>query len=108
MTVPGEGSSSSQVDVDLSSLNTSQQEAPNSQLVNQVFSLFKGYLSLKVDERGTQLEETARIGKEFSDIKFKGNRKQFELNSRLDNILTQIAGSVDNPTCASLSQKEDS
>ena len=44
------------------------------------------------------MEETAKIGKEASATKFKGNRKQFELNSLLNNILTRIEGSVENPS----------
>ena len=44
------------------------------------------------------MEETAKIGKEASATKFKGNRKQFELNSLLNSILTRIEGSVENPS----------
>ena len=44
------------------------------------------------------MEETAKIGKEASGTKFKGNSKQFELNSLLNSILTQIEGSVENPS----------
>ena len=51
-----------------------QQEAPNPQLVDQVFSLFKGYLSSQLEEKGRQLEESAKIDKEAPIIKFKGNR----------------------------------
>jgi len=75
-----------------------QQEAPNPQLVDQVFSLFKGYLSSQLEEKGRQLEESAKIDKEAPIIKFKGNRNQFELNSRLSNILSQIEDSVEKPS----------
>ena len=44
------------------------------------------------------MEETAKIGKEASATKFKGNRKQLELKSLLNSILTQIEGSVENPS----------
>ena len=44
------------------------------------------------------MEETAKIGKEASANKFKGNRKQLELKSLLNSILTQIEGSVENPS----------
>ena len=44
------------------------------------------------------MEETAKVGKEASATKFKGNRKQFELNSLLNSILTRIEGSVENPS----------
>ena len=44
------------------------------------------------------MEETAKIGKETSATKFKGNRKQLELKSLLNSILTQIEGSVENPS----------
>ena len=51
-----------------------------------------------MEEKGKQLERNAKTDKEGSNIKFKGNRKQFELNSQLNNILTQIDDSAENPT----------
>ena len=77
--------------------STLLQESSNPQLVDQVFSLFKGYLSSQLEEKSKQLEGKSKIDKEASELKFKGNRKQFELNSQLNHILTQIEVSLDNP-----------
>ena len=76
--------------------SSSQPETPNSQLINQVLSLFKGCITSQLEEKDKLLEETAKIGKKASAIKFKGNGKQFELNSHSNSILTQIEGSVEN------------
>ena len=57
-----------------------------SELVDEVFSLFKGYLTSQLEEKGKQLERSAKSNKEAADIKYKGNRKQFEVNVRLDNM----------------------
>ena len=43
------------------------------------------------------MNELLKSDKEAADIKYKGNRKQFEVNLRLDNILTQIDQSSDSP-----------
>ena len=87
------GSASSIADADVASQNSSSK----SQLVDEVFSLFKGYLTSQLEEKGKQFERTAKFDKEAADIKYKGNRKQFEVNLRLDNILTQIDDSVGSP-----------
>ena len=47
--------------------------------------------------KGKQFERSAKSDKEAADIKYKGNRKQFEVNLRLDNILAQIDESADSP-----------
>ena len=49
-------------------------------------------------ENGSQFEQSAKSDKEATDIKFKGNRKQFEVYLRLDNILTQIQESASSPS----------
>ncbi|KAK3739943.1 hypothetical protein QZH41_003091 [Actinostola sp. cb2023] len=74
-----------------------QQESPSPQLVDQVFGLFKSYLTSQLDAKGQQLEGKSKIEKEATEFKFKGNRKQFELNSHLNQILTQIEYNIDNP-----------
>ena len=87
------GSVPSVVEADVVSQNPSS----NSQLVNEVFSLFKGYLTSQLGEKGKQFERSSKTDKEAADIKFKGNRKQFELNSQLDNILTRIDERASSP-----------
>ena len=79
MTAPGQESSLEEA------VLLGQQETPNPQLVDQVFSLFKGYLSSQLEEKARQLEESAKIDKEAFTINFKENRKQSEFNSRLSN-----------------------
>ncbi|CAH3107000.1 unnamed protein product, partial [Pocillopora meandrina] len=56
----------------------SQNSSSNSELVDEVFSLFKGYLTSQLQEKGRQFERSAKSDKEAADIKYKGNRKQFE------------------------------
>ena len=68
-----------------------------SELVDEVFSLFKGYLTSQLEEKEKRFERSAKSDKEVADIKYKGNRKQFEVNLRLDNILAQIDESADSP-----------
>ena len=75
----------------------SQNSSSNSELVNEVFSLFKSYLASQLQEKGKQFERSAKSDKEAVDINYKGNRKQFEVNARLDNILTQIDESTGSP-----------
>ena len=75
----------------------SQNFSSNSELVDEVFSLFKGYLTSQLQEKGKEFERSAKSDKEAADIKYKGNRKQFEVNARLDNILTQIDETTRSP-----------
>ena len=57
-------------------------------MVDEVFSLFKGYVTSQLQEKGKQFERSAKSDKEAADIKYKVNRKQLEVNAGLDNILT--------------------
>ena len=75
----------------------SQNSSPNSELVDEVFSPFRGYLNSQLQEKGKQFEQSAKSDKEAADIKYKGNRKQFEVNLRLYIILTQIDESAGSP-----------
>ena len=87
------GSVPSVVEADVVSQNPSS----NSQLVDEVFSLVKGYLTSQLEEKGKRFARSSKSDKEAADIKFKGNRKQFELNSQLDNILIRIDESASSP-----------
>ena len=76
--------------------SSSQPETPNSQLINQVLS-FQGVHHFPIrGKRQTVGRNRQNRKKKASAIKFKGNRKQFELNSHSNSILTQIEGSVEN------------
>ena len=58
-------------------------ERDESPMVNEVFSMFKTYLESKLDEKTKQLESKSKLDKQVTQMKFKGNQKQFELNARL-------------------------
>ncbi|XP_022808957.1 uncharacterized protein LOC111345935 [Stylophora pistillata] len=77
--------------------SSSQQEQSNPPLVDQVFFLFKTYLASQLNERSKQLEGKSKVVKEAAEFKFKGNRKQFELNALLDHIFGQIEVSLNEP-----------
>ena len=75
--------------------NSSPQQNPS--LVDQVFSLFKTYLASQRDEKSKQPEGKSKVVKEAAEFKFKGNRKQFELNAQLDHIFGQIEVNLNEP-----------
>ena len=73
------------------------QGQPNSELVQQVFGLFKSYLTSQLDESGKQLKTQSKIEKEAWELKSRGNRKQFEFNASVDSILNDITSNADSP-----------
>ena len=75
----------------------SQNSSSKSELVDEIFSLFKGYLTSQLEEKGKQFERSAIYDKEAADIRYKGNQKQSEVNLRLGNILTQIDEGISSP-----------
>ena len=77
--------------------SSSQQEQSNPPLVDHVFSLFKTYLASQLDEKSKQLEGKSKVVKEAAEFKFKGNKKQFELNAQLDHIFGQIEVNLNEP-----------
>ena len=70
----------------------------NTQLVGQVFTMFKEYLSSQLEAKDKHLEQKSKTTKETSELNFKGNRKQFELNSNLSRIFSLIEQNIDNPS----------
>ena len=72
------------------------QGQPNSELVQQVFGLFKTYLTSQLDENGKQLQ-TVQDRKKACEFKSRGNRQQFEFNASVDVILTDIASKAYSP-----------
>ena len=66
-------------------------------MVDDVFKLFKDYLISQLVEKGKPFERSAKSDKEAANIKYKGNRKQFEVKLRLVSILTQIKESASSP-----------
>ena len=74
--------------------SSSQQEQSNLPLVDQVFSVFKTW---HPNEKSKQLEGKSKVVKEAAEFKFKGNRKQFELNAQLDHIFGQKEVNLNEP-----------
>ena len=64
----------------------------------RVFSLFKGYLNTKLEAQGKLKEGQSKIQKSASEFKFKGNRKQFEFNAKLQSLLSRIKANADDPS----------
>ena len=66
-----------------------------SELVDEVFSLFKRYLHTKLEAKGKLIEGQSKIQRSSSAFKFKGNRKQFEVNAKLGKSSLQKASAED-------------
>ena len=54
-----------------------------SELVDEVFSLLKRYLNTKLGAQGKLIEGQSKMQRSSYAFKFKGNRKQFEINAKL-------------------------
>ena len=78
-----------------SRIDETNEPAQNTELVNQVFSMLKGYLSSQLEEKGKQFQNKASIEKQATEFKFKGYRKQFELNAQVDEFLSRISDNAD-------------
>ena len=59
--------------------------------VQEVFSMFKSYLEDKIEEKSKQIESKGNAEKDVIKLKFKGNQKQYEINAKLEAILTDIS-----------------
>ena len=66
---------------------SNQDESP---MVREVFSMFKNYLEVKLEEKGRQLETKSKLDKQVTQMKFKGNQKQFEHNAQIDSVFNRI------------------
>ena len=64
-------------------------------MVNEVFSMFKTHLESKLDEKTKQLESKSKLDKQVTQMKFKGNQKQFELNAQIDSVFDRIRSAND-------------
>ena len=74
---------------------TTAETRQDTALIDQVFTMFKGYLTSQLEEKGNQLQNKTTIEKQATEFKYKGNRKQFEFNAELDKILSRILNSAD-------------
>ena len=70
-------------------------ERDESPMVNDVFSIFKTYLESKLDEKAKQLQSKFKLDKQVTQMNFKGNQKQFELNTQIDNVFEKIRSAND-------------
>ena len=70
-------------------------ERDESPMVNEVFSMFKSYLESKLDEKTKELESKSKLDKQVTQMKFKGNQKQFELNAQIDSVFDRIRSAND-------------
>ena len=70
-------------------------ERDESPVVNEVFSMFKTYLESKLDEKTKQLESKSKLDKQVTQMKFKGNQKQFELNAQINCFFDRIRAAND-------------
>ena len=52
--------------------------------------MFKSYLEDKIEEKSKQIESKGKAEKDVIKLKFKGNQKQYEINAKLEAILTDI------------------
>ena len=48
--------------------------------------------STKLDEKTKQLESKSKLDKQVTQMKFKGNQKQFELNAQIDGVFQNSLG----------------
>ena len=62
----------------------------DSPVINKVFSMFKSYLEVKLDEKSKQIESKSKVDKQVTLMKFKGNQKQFEHNAQIDSIFDRL------------------
>ena len=70
--------------------NQTQSSTAESPLVQDVFSMFKNYLEVKLEEKGKQIEGKSETDKQVAQLRFEGNQKQFEHNAKLDSVLDRI------------------
>jgi len=62
----------------------------DSPVINEVFSMFKSYLEVKLDGKSKQIESKSKVSKQVILMKFKGNPKQFEHNAQIDSIFDRL------------------
>ena len=71
----------------VSELSQNQDESP---AVSQVFSMFKTYLKTKLEEIGEHFETKSKLDKQVTQLRFKGNQEQFELNTEIGSFFDKI------------------
>ena len=60
-------------------------------LVQEVFSMCKNYLEVKLDEKGKEFRSQSKVSdKQITQMKFIGNQKQFEHYAQVDLVFDKI------------------
>ena len=66
------------------SSNASETQPPDSsRLLDEVFSLFKEYLTEKLEEKGKQMEFKSKLDREVTQLRYIGNQKLFDSDAEL-------------------------
>ena len=60
-------------------------------VINEVFSMFKSHLEVKLDEKSKEIESKSKVEKQVTLMKFKGNQIQFEHNAQIDSIFVRLS-----------------
>ena len=59
-------------------------------VINEVFSIFKSYLEVKLDEKSKEIELKSKVDKQVTLMKFKGNQRKFEHNAQIFSIFDRL------------------
>ena len=86
MPTPGDGTESSVTEPNV--VGTSN--PGDSPVINEVFSMFKNYLEVKLDEKSKEIESKSKVDKQVTLMKFKGNQRQFEHKAQIDSIFDRL------------------
>ena len=65
--------------------------------MGEVFSLFKGYSNTQFEALGKLLENHSKIEKSAAEFEFSVSTEQFEVNAKLERLLSRIKTSADDP-----------
>lgn len=77
----------------------------NTSSPEEVLSLLKSYLEDKLEDKDKRYQEKAKVDKQASKLKSKGNQKQFEFNAELEDLFCRIFESDDKDNIESLAKE---
>lgn len=77
-----------------SEVGESSRSSQDHSQVEEVFHLFKSYLQDKLEEKDKQIDKKNQIEKQVTQLRFKGNQKQYEFNAQIESILENIEKEV--------------
>ena len=67
--------------------------------------MLKSYLEDKLEDKDKRYQEKAKVDKQASKLKSKGNQKQFEFNAELEDLFCRIFESDDKDNIESLAKE---